>query len=577
MFNYCFRIASKPMNKLIVNILKYSLLSISVFFMFLFMNKEGISLPVINKYNRMNLFLFYEILFFVYSIYLLFYTGKNKLDKELLLSIDKLPIHKKKKYSFYLFVKLIPTIIASVISLILLILFYVIFFLVLKNLYGYKFELNIITCLMTLIIPSLISFIAASYSFLDYFNSEFFDKYDLVFFISALISIFLYIFINRSIIVFVLFVLSASIFIVSAVYNLIYFYSLRKRVNLSRRSSFIYLLIRRKNIAYYVFAVLVMFVNVVFIASNYNKFKDTSSFYKYDYILETNDPNEYLEELITSNEVDYNVINSKIEIVDNNEKYNLYSLDLTKFKDFYNIDSLEAMYLMPENAIILPRTIYNENNHYLGERIKIEIGRVEREFVLYGFINDMTGCNAFTNVEIESNSSKYILINDLIQRSSITSYNSLNKMFGGNLHRKFEIDGANYYAAIFKLVASVILFIFISFFVITTYILERRTFDESIEYDKTKLLSANLKTDEVFKTILSANYLMFVLSFTVIFILLIMVSFYNTNYINIIFKVNYSYVDISGYFIYLLEIFTFFTIIIFVDYLVEKGKVDHEF
>ena len=162
MFNYCFKIASKPMNKFIVNILKYSLLSISVFFMFLFMNKEGISLPAINKYNRMNLFLFYEILFFVYSIYLFFYTGKNKLDKELLFSIDKLPIHKKKNYSFYLLVKLIPTIIASVISLILLILFYVIFFFILKNLYGYKFELNILTCLMTLIIPSLISFLAAS-------------------------------------------------------------------------------------------------------------------------------------------------------------------------------------------------------------------------------------------------------------------------------------------------------------------------------------------------------------------------------------------------------------------------------
>ena len=96
MFNYCFKIASKPMNKFIVNILKYSLLSISVFFMFLFMNKEGISLPAINKYNRMNLFLFYEILFFVYSIYLFFYTGKNKLDKELLFSKFQIFFTKKR-------------------------------------------------------------------------------------------------------------------------------------------------------------------------------------------------------------------------------------------------------------------------------------------------------------------------------------------------------------------------------------------------------------------------------------------------------------------------------------------------
>lgn len=575
MFKYCFKIASNPKRKFIVDIIRYTLLSIGIFMSFLFSGTISSTLPPIFKYNRINLLFFSEIFTLVYSIYLFFYIGKNKEKKKLLLSIEKLEIKAKNKYFMHIIISLIPAIIGEIISMILSTIGYVIAYLILNSKYGYGFNIPFYIYLLTLFIPLLHSFISASYSFLDYFNTRIIEKYDVLFFISALASIFLFIFIEKSIIVFVLFVIFVSLFLGSLIYNLLYFYSTSKSVNLSRRSSFIYLLVRRKNIVYYTFGILAMFINAVFIASNYSKFLSTTEFYKYDYVIETEDTSEYLPLLFTSSRFEYNIIESKNIVSIDEEKYNLLSLDITKFDSIYNLNSYEKLSYIPENAIIIPKTIYNDFDKNPGDKVIVDIDGEIEEFILYALIDDYSGTLCFTNKEIKSNTlKKYILIKENDRRST---YQELNTFFNGNLKRKYDTEPNCYTISTLKLISAVILFVFISSLVILLYIEERKAYDESIEYDKKKLEAINLKKREVSKTIVLSNYLMFLITFIFTFIILILVSYYNIDYINILFKVDFVYKDISRYFIYLLEIFIFFTIIIFVDYLIEKGKNDYEF
>ena len=425
---------------------------------------------------------------------------------------------------------------------------------------------------LSLILPIIASFIVASYTFLDFNYSELLEKYDYVFFIFAILSIFLFLFIDKSVIIYILFVLSISIFLSQAIYKIIYAYSIRKRINLSRRSSYIYLFIRRKNIVYFVFAVLAMFINVVFISSNYQKLSYSTNYLKYDYVIKTKDTNEILSKIITASKYQYNVINSSEYVILDNEKYELLSLDLTKFESFYNASIFESLDYLPENAIIVPRTIFNEIDHNIGDDVEISINNEIMTFKIYSFIDDVTGTTIYTNKEINSEYKKILIY----ENGKKSSFQDINKIFNGELKRKMEDNIELYRYSILKFIFASILFILISSFVIILYIRERKEFDDSFERDKNKLIHANLKSQEVQKTTLFSNYLMYFITFSILFILLLSMSYYNSEYINYIFKVNFTYQTFPQYFIYLLEIFLFFTIIIFVDYIIEKGKLDNE-
>ena len=466
------------------------------------------------------------------------------------------------KYSKYLLFEILGIVPSIIIGSIAYFISYSVYYLVATVTIGYEFKINLLNVLNSLLFIGIYFILIELIKFIKYKIEKGYKINQIFYIILSIIMIFLFIFIKNSYI-FILFYSLVAIFSIHLIY---YGIILFNKYVMTHKSSFVIInnMIIKKMIRYYSLSILVLFIGLMALFSDYNKHNYNKSFYRYDY--ETLDTLDELKTFLADSPLArYTVLEDKYDFIFKKKHFCCYSLDLSSVQTFFDIKFTEKLSSIPSNAIILPEISKRELRMNIGDSLLTNVNGKEYIYTIYGFYESGNDIIAFTNVTLNDNNKKL-----LIELENKEMMNYIENRFSIKAYDSNEIEKSFIHASLVSFIISIITFVGIVLFILIMYFKEKSGYYNSIKEVQLKLENAGIMKRRMKRLILDSLFVEFVASLITISIFVILLTSIYKDMIMNIFRI-YKGLNFLDYLTYLFMIFIFYNIILILEYLLGRG------
>ncbi len=496
----------------------------------------------------------YLILSLIFYSLLIVFIPKVKEEKELvsfILSNEKSII---KNYFSYIIMNIIYSLIGYLLSSLLISLNYLIFYLIRQDLFIYIIDIRLPSFLISLLLVVISSILMMTISFISNLNIEF--KHDnILFVVIGIISLFVFLFINKSSYLYILFAFLTLILVYLIIFNI--YSSPLFKVNNKVESIFSRKFINNKITVFFVLSIALSFIVFIVLGDKKEISNSYKSFNKAYYYVETEKDSEIYNYITSNSSIYYtNITFEDTEINKNNLR--IIYIDFDKMNEIYNLDYKERLEEIPENPIILSNHYKKLLNIELGDNVIIN----RKSYKVYGFVDfplDFYSIASTNSLDDESNlyALKFLSSNDEI-------YSELKDVLI-NIDDITQKDKANITSRNIVILVIEILY-FSSIFII--YIKESKINNEERSELLYDLYMSSISEKAINSFILKSKFKLFLLCFFPLALEILSLYYFHNSIDNNILDIFSIDLSLEKFLSYSLELFIIFSAFLILDYII---------
>ncbi len=471
------------------------------------------------------------------------------------------------KYSRLLITDIFLFLSSIIISGIIYFILYIIYYLTNRLFIDYQFNINLINIGINLLIITIFFFLLEGIKYIKYKIDSGYKINQVFYLLLSIIMLFMFIFINNSII----FILFYSVLGIFGTYLIYYGILLFNKFFVTHKSSFIIInnMIKKNMISYYITSIIVLFFSLMALFNEYNKYEYNRHFYRYDYeILDTSDE---LKTFLSDSPLSrYTVLEDKYDFVFKNKHYSCYAVDLSSVQSFFNINYVDRLSSIPDNAIILPLLSKNNLKVNIGDNLLININGIDYTYKVYGFYESGNDFIAYTNISINENNKKLLVE---IENKDLMSY--IENRFNIKAYDSKQIERIFINSSLVSFIISIVTFSMIVVFVLIMYKRIKKEYLNSIKDARLKLENAGVMKRRIKRFIFDSEFVQYLTSLISVSVFVILLSMiYNDEIMNI-FRI-YKRMLLLDYLFFIFMIFISYNIILMLEYLLGRGYYEEK-